>query len=165
MQWIESVNGVAILIGIIIAVYNVNAWRREYTGKRRIDLAEDALALFYEAVDAINHIRSPLSWSSEQEDIERAPGESEESWRAKKQASVVFQRFKHYEELFNKIHAMRYRFMAQIGKEEAKPFDDLRTVVNEIIHSARTLAQLWERRDFNPLKRTNVIMNRWRSMS
>lgn len=43
---------------------------------------------------------------------------------------------------------MRYRFMAQIGKDKAKPFDDLRDITNEIIISARMLARLWARDHF-----------------
>ncbi len=38
---------------------------------------------------------------------------------------------------------MRYRFMAQIGKDKAKPFDDIRGITNEIVIAARILARLW----------------------
>jgi hypothetical protein len=45
------------ILVLLLAVYGVDSWRREHPGKRRIELAEDTLALFYEAVDAIRHIR------------------------------------------------------------------------------------------------------------
>ena len=38
--------------------------------------------------------------------------------------------------------------MAQIGKQEAQPFDELRNVINEIIGSARVLSRLWPRSHF-----------------
>jgi len=38
--------------------------------------------------------------------------------------------------------------MAQIGKEKAEPFEELRNIVNEIFISARMLSQLWSRRHF-----------------
>lgn len=45
MDWLE----VLTQISILVAIYGINAWRREYVGKRQLELAEDSLALFYEA--------------------------------------------------------------------------------------------------------------------
>ena len=148
MDWIQLLGQVSILIAVWVAIYGIDSWRREHTGKRQIELAEDALALFYEASDAIKHMRHPLSLSSETESIERGKSENDAQFQARKNASVVFKRYNDHQELFNKLHAMRYRFMAQFGKEKAKPFDDLRSIVNEITGSARTLARLWSRENF-----------------
>lgn len=149
MEWIEPLKNVSILIGVWVAIYGIDSWRREHTGKRQIELAEDTLALFYEAVDVIKHIRHPASFSNETEDIERKPRETDSEYQARKNASIVFNRYNNHQELFNKLHAMRYRYMAQIGKEEAKPFDDLRAVINQITFAARMLATLWPRDYFN----------------
>ena len=148
MDWIELLKQVSILIAAWVAIYGIDSWRREHTGKRQIELAEDTLALFYEASDAIKHIRHCFSLSSETEGIERGGKETDSEYQARKNASVVFKRYNDHQELFNKLHAMRYRFMAQIGKEKAKPFDDLRSIVNEITLSARILARLWARDQF-----------------
>ena len=43
---------------------------------------------------------------------------------------------------------MRYRFMAQIGKDKAEPFNEIRKIINEITISARMLARLWGRSHF-----------------
>ena len=67
-------------------------------------------------------------------------------------ASVVFKRYNEHQELFNKLHSMRYRYMAQIGRKEAEPFDELRSIVNEIALSARKLARLWARHHFRTSK-------------
>jgi hypothetical protein len=147
MDWflniIRIIQAISIFIGILVAIYGIDSWRREHLFKRRSELAEDTLALFYEAEDAIKHMRSPFSFASETEDLEREEGESEWKFKARQQASVVFYRYKQYQQLFSKIHASRYRFMAQIGKKEAEPFNEIRIIVNEIIHSARTLSRLW----------------------
>jgi len=148
MDWIEVIKHISILIGIWVAIYGIDSWRREHTGKRQIELAEYTLALFYESIDVIKHIRHPFSFAGETEDVERAENESEKAWEARKNASVVFKRYNSHQELFNKLYAMRYRFMAQIGKDKAKPFDDLRDITNEIIISARMLARLWARDHF-----------------
>lgn len=138
----------SVLVAIWVAIYGIDAWRREHVGKRRIELAEDTLALFYEAADAIRHIRHPASFGYETEQVERGENETEAHFRARKNASVVFHRYNQYQELFSTIHASRYRFMAQIGKAEAQPFDDLRGIVNDITMSARLLARYWPRDHF-----------------
>lgn len=136
------------LIGIWVAIYGIDSWRREHAGKRQIELAEETLALFYEAQDVIAQIRHSISWANETAGIERGEQESDEDFKARKSASIVFTRYNEHQELFNKIYSLRYRFMAQIGKEEAVPFDELRAIVQEIFFAARMLAKLWARANF-----------------
>jgi hypothetical protein len=145
MEIASLLKEISLIIGIWVAIYGIDSWRREHTGKRQIELAEETLALFYEAKDVITYIRHPAGYSSETETLERGEGESEKDYKARKQASIVFKRYNEHQELFNKIHSMRYRFMAQIGKEQAQPFDDLRKIINEIFLSARMLSRLWAR--------------------
>jgi hypothetical protein len=149
MDWLELVKQLSIIIAMCVAIYGIDSWRREHVGKRQIELAEDSLALFYEAIDAIKQIRHPASYGHETEDIEKAKRESDKQYEARKSASVVFYRYNQYQELFSKIHASRYRFMAQIGKEESEAFNELRLVTHTIISSARALSRLWARSDFS----------------
>lgn len=129
---IETLNQISLLIGIWVAIYGINAWKVEHIGRRNIDLAEDSLALFYEAEDAIRHIRHPFSFASETDGVRQGENESKTNFEARKNASIVFIRFNEYQELFSKIYATRYRFMARIGKEKAAPFEDLHRITNEI---------------------------------
>jgi len=145
MEWVELIKQLSILIGIWVAIYGLDSWHREHKGKRQMELAEDTLALFFEARDAITHIRHPMSYAHETDDVERIERETEQQWEARKNASVVFTRYNAYQELFSKIRAMRYRFMAQFGQEASKPFDELQSIVGKIIASARTLSRLWAR--------------------
>ncbi len=148
MEWIQVLRDVSVLIGAWVAIYGINSWRREHAGKRRLELAEDALVLFYEARDTIRYIRSPISSSSETEHVEQGKNETKKDWEARKKASVVFKRHNEYQELFSKLHAMRYRFMARFGKKEAEPFEELRRIRNKLLSSARSLARLWAQDEF-----------------
>ena len=148
MELTGILRDISLFIGIWVAIYGIDSWRREHTGKRQIELAEDTLALFYEAVDVIHYLRHPFSFDSETEDIERVDSESEDAYQARKNASVLLKRYNEHQELFGRIHAMRYRFMVQIGKEEAKSFDELRRITIELITSARRLSRLWARSHF-----------------
>jgi len=147
-MWIEIFQSIIALLGIYTALYGIDSWRREHTGKRKIELAENSLALFYEAQDAIKHMRYPISRGNETENIEKGEKETQKQFEARKNASVVFKRYNDHQETFNKLHSMRYRYMAQIGKVEAEPFDELREIVNEIMLSAKRLARLWAQDHF-----------------
>ena len=142
---LESVSVIiASAIASFTVIYGVNAWRREYIGKRKLELAEEVLALFYEARDVISYIRNPFSFGGEGSTRMAAENESAEEKRINDQAYVVFERYNNRQELFNKLYSMRYRYMAQFGKDSAKPFDDLNKIVHEIFASARMLSHYWK---------------------
>lgn len=139
----ELISNISVVIASCVAIYGINAWRREFRGKRRIELAEDVLALFYEAQDVIRAIRSPLAFGGEGSTRKPQDNETPKVKKARDDAYVVVERYQKRQELFSKIHSMRYRFMAQIDCEAAKPFEDLRGIVNELFGAARRLARLW----------------------
>lgn len=148
MLLIELIKLLPIIIASAVALYGINAWRREHIGKRRLELAEDTLAMFYEARDAISHIRAVWGMSIEADNLVREDKETDDQFEARKRAAVTIFLYKEHQELFSKIHATRYRFMAQIGIPEADPFEKLRLIENEILLGARALARRWSRTNF-----------------
>jgi len=130
---------IAAFVASIVAIYGINTWRREFLGKRRIELAEDVLALFYEVKDAIAGIRNPFSFEGEGSTREPIKGEAPEQKKARDRAHIVFERYKKREEVFSKLYSMRYRFMAQIGKDKAQPFEEIHKIIVEIFTAARRL--------------------------
>jgi hypothetical protein len=148
MDWMELIKNISIIGASWTAVYGIDQWRREHRGKREAELAEEVLSLFYEAQDAIRHIRNPFTFGGEGSSRKGGENETPEEKDAFDKAYVVFERFNTHLELFNKIHAIRYRFMAQFGVDAARPFDDLRIITSEIQVSAQMLAQLWARQNW-----------------
>jgi hypothetical protein len=136
------------------AIYGINAWRREYVGKRKIELAEEVLVLFYEAKEIIAYMRHPTSYSSEVDEIKKLSNETEEEWNCRKNSLVPLKRLQEHKESTNKLRSLRYRFMAIVSKEDAKPFDDLQKVINEILLAANRLSRLWRAR--NPLDEKTI---------
>ena len=61
-QFFQSVS---IIVASLAAVYGFDAWRREFIHKRRVELAELVLELFYKARDVIFEIRSPFGYARE----------------------------------------------------------------------------------------------------
>jgi len=148
MTVLNTLETISIIVASLIAsgavVYGINTWRREYIGKRRLELAEEVLALFYEARDAIRSIRNPFGEAGEGSTRKSAASETPEEKQINDNAYVAFERYNKRQDLFNKIHSMRYRYMAQFGKDSAKPFDDLGGMVNDILRSASILPHYWK---------------------
>ncbi len=144
---ISTLQSISVILASVITagtvIYGISAWRREYVGKRKLELAEEVLALFYEARDAIRFIRNPVSFVGEGGTRNASPTEGPEEKQINDNAYVAFERYNKRRDLFNKLHAMRYRYMAQFGKDAAKPFDDLSKVVSDIFTSAHMLPHYW----------------------
>ena len=143
MDFTNILQSISVIIAAIVVIIGVNAWRREYIGKRNVDLAEEVLALFYEARDVIRSIRNPFGFSGEGSTRNSGPNESPQEKEINDRAHAVFERYGKRQDLFNKLYSMRYRYMARFGKDSAKPFDDLNNIVSEIFSSARMLAYYW----------------------
>jgi len=101
------------------------------------------LCLFYEARDALQHIRNPFSHGNEGSSRKADEKETPEQKEAYDRAYVLFERFNTHLELFNKMHSIRYRFMAQFGVDAGKPFEDFRRTLNTMQASAQAFAKAW----------------------
>ncbi len=141
-EWAQIAQSASLILASLFAIYGIDAWRREYVGKRRIELAEEVLALFYQARDAIEAIRSPFGFGGEGSSRKPGPNERPEHKEALDQAYVLIERYAKHTELFARIHSLRYRVMAQLGTDAAAPFLELNRIVNELILSAHKKARL-----------------------
>lgn len=155
MQIIQFLANMATLVAACVAVYGIHKWRAEHRGAKQIDLAEETLASFYNAQDALAYVRNIAGFSSETEGVVRGEHESEKDYNARKNAAVVFKRFQDQHEVFSKLHALRYRFMATFGKSAAKPFDELNEIVWDVKRAAMRLGRLWARDYFATEEQAN----------
>lgn len=153
MECVKILESLAVIAASGVAIWGINSWRREMRGRKEYELAEEVLALFYEAKDKISVIRSPFGYIGEGENRKERPNETPEEKRALNDAYVVFERYQKNQETFNRLHALRYRFMAIFGEDKVKPFYDLNNIVNEIFTAARMLGRLWHMRSQTHLPR------------
>lgn len=135
-SWLDVVQAGAVIVASLVALYGINSWRREYVGKRRMELAEEVLAMFYEAKDALHDVRAPFSFHGEGSSRVPGPNESPERKKNLDYAYVTFERLKAASELFSRLFGARYRFMAAFGRRAGVPFYEL----NRLIHELRTMA-------------------------
>jgi hypothetical protein len=84
---------VAVMAACWAIISGVGAWKREFIGKRKIELAEETLAAYFEIKDAIAFIRSPFSSNTEGDTRERSPNESDAERQLLDRGFIVFERY------------------------------------------------------------------------
>jgi hypothetical protein len=104
--WLDLVRTIALVGAAGVAVYGIDAWRRELSGKRKYELAEEVLALFYQARDHIAFLRMPFGSTVEGKSRKPVAGETTEQAKARDQAYVVYERYGVARETFTRVHAL-----------------------------------------------------------
>lgn len=137
---------VAVISACWAIISGVGAWKREFIGKRQIELAEQVLAKFFEVKDAIAFIRNPFSSTSEGKSRERSAREIEHESELLDRGYVVVERYAKKEKIFSEFNTFKYKFMASFGPETEEIFASTNKTLNSIFSSARQLAtHYWPR--------------------
>ncbi len=89
----EIIKVVAVVIASFVAIFGITSWRREAKWKRKYELAEEVLSLFYEVRERIESIRSPFSNTQEGKTRKRGENENGEVAEILDNAYVVFERY------------------------------------------------------------------------
>ena len=137
---------VAVIAACWAIISGVGAWKREFIGKRKIELAEDTLAAFFEIKDAIRFIRNPWSSGNEGKSRQRNNSESEEESQLLDRGYIVFERYEAKKDIFNRFNIIKYKFMASFGSETEAIFTDTNKTLNSIFTAANMLSTYyWQR--------------------
>jgi len=137
---------VAVFAACWAIISGIGAWKREFIGKRQIELAEQVLAKFFEVRDAIAFIRNPFSSLSEGSTRERSESESKEQANLLDRGYIVVERYAKKESVVAELNTLKYRFMASFGAGTEGIFLDTNRLLNSIFSSARILAtHYWPR--------------------
>ncbi|HEX4741639.1 MAG TPA: hypothetical protein VH353_09935 [Caulobacteraceae bacterium] len=138
--WVSAIGSVATGLGAGLggwaALRGVNAWRIEALGRRKAELAEEVLAQFYRARDALIWARLPAGGAGT--DVPADDGAQAAARDATAMAAPI-ERLNQASQVFSELQASRYRFMAYFGEDAARPFDDLRKVHNEVVEASARL--------------------------
>ena len=139
--WVQAIASVATGFGAGLggwaALRGVNAWRVEAVGRRKAELAEEVLAQFYRARDALIWARLPAEGAGTQVS---AHGSAESAAQGAAMAAPI-ERLNQASQVFSELQASRYRFMAYFGEDATRPFDELRKVHNEVLEAAARLVR------------------------
>lgn len=139
------IQSICVITASITAIYGISTWRREAKWKRKYELAEEVLSLFYECKEKISIIRSPMSYVGEGKTRKRNENEKAEETEIMDNAFVFIERYEKEKEPFLKLYTLKFRFIAVFGKQANEPFDEIRKIVNEIMSSANKLGKRYWR--------------------
>jgi hypothetical protein len=145
-QFLSVVTTVTVVIGALVACRGINSWRNEMVGRRRAEIAEETLALFYEAQRILEHARMPLTFEGEGKTRPRKPSEEDPSSTTSYLDSlfVPVERTNKFAEFWGKFDSQKYRFRALFGSEQ--PFLDLAATRNTVVFSAHRLIEMHRER-------------------
>ncbi len=124
-------------------------WRAETIGKRRIELAEEAIDLFSQLPGAFLYVRNPFSFSNEGKTIAQT-GESVNV------DHVALERLQKCDDLFGRVQAIRHKFIAYFGDESRASFDVVERTRREILaaaHSWRLCDDVSSRKNAESIRR------------
>jgi hypothetical protein len=137
----DIIQSLSVIIASVVAIYGISSWRREATWKRKYELAEEVLALFYECKEKFQIIRSPAGHSLEGNTRKRADNETPDETQRLDNAYVFIERYEREKESFIKLWSLKFRFMTIFGKEAGQPFDEIRKILYSIFFAASKLGQ------------------------
>ena len=141
---LHILQSISIIIACWVAIIGINAWRREFIGKRRIELAEEVLGAFFAVKDAVDYIRSPVSHSDEGSTRQKQNYETSEETKILNRAFIVFERYGKQKDVFNRFAVLKYRFMASFGEDKESMFDKTTQILNRILVASEALGTYWQ---------------------
>ena len=146
------IQSISIIIASSVAIWGINSWRREAKWKRKYELSEEVLALFYECREKFQVIRSPFGHSMEGKSRKRNENESPQESERLDSAYVFIERYEKEKEPFIKLMPLKFRFMTLFGKEAGEAFDEVRRILNKIFFAANSLGQRYWRNQGKPFQ-------------
>ena len=139
---LSIIQSLGIIIASGVAIWGINSWRRQAKWKRKYELAEEVLASFYESHHSIRLIRSPIERMDEGASRQKKPGESAKETDVLNAAFVSRERFENNRKPLERLHALKYRFIALYGLEFEKHFDIFAQIMNDIFFAADDIAMV-----------------------
>lgn len=141
-EFLDIIKSAGVIIASVVAIWGINSWRREAKWKRKYELAEEVLASFYEAHQAIQIIRSPFGYGNEGSSRPKNEKETEQESHIYDKAFVSRERFERNKTSFDKLKSLKFRFIAIHGKEYEKYFDEFTQTVNRIFWASDQIAMV-----------------------
>lgn len=146
IEFATIAQAIAVISACWAIISGVGAWKREFIGKRKIELAEETLAAFFEIKDAISFIRNPWSSGKEGSTRNRAANERDAESQLLDRGYIVFERYESKKDIFVRFNTLKHKFMAMFGTGTENIFKDTNQTLNSIFASANMLAtHYWQR--------------------
>lgn len=97
----------SIVLTSIFAVRGLTAWRDQLIGKRKFEVAEEALMTFALAKEALRAVRAPISWSDEGLELMKQTGVASGDYMKYQAHYAILQRLRTHSERFAKLATVK----------------------------------------------------------
>ena len=119
--------------GIYVAINGLNAWKREMTGKRDIELCQKVIELFYEADHKIETLRFPGVYPAEGDSRPKIGPEPEDDTRRRNILYAPLERINNQMDFWSEFFSYKFRMRALFGESAVEAF----ALVDEALRSFR----------------------------
>lgn len=136
---IDMLPGASIAVAVYFGVQGLRAWRAQVVGKRKFEVAEEALVSFARASDALKFVRNIASNSNEGATREKEPDETPDETRRRNANFVPLERLNAASEQFAPLRKTQLLCRYHFGPEAAAQFDAIFSARGAIIVGARML--------------------------
>jgi len=130
-----TVTLVGFIVTALIAYFgfrNFERWKREQLEERRMEVAFEALELAYKTKHAFEHIRSPLIYDYEWEDMPQVPGDTDDKRRRRGSYYAIAKRLGANKEFFDAVWKAHAKCMAIFGPHAEEIFLELHKARRQI---------------------------------
>lgn len=121
---------VTLFIGLV-------GWRLQLIGKRKTELAEEALLAFAQAADAVRAIRSPGGFSNEGEAVREELGKPKDEELSGESYHVTLWRIRQHRAKFEGLRRVQLLCKYHFGDDAEAAFAELNDALNKIVVAAR----------------------------
>lgn len=130
---LTQLDGISNLGLLILAGLGLNSWYKEYKYKKRSELAEEILCMFYQMQDVISWVRCPLALHYEMTEIKNQLGPASDCDANEKYAYLVPKlRIQEKRDFISSFYALKYPAKVKLNKELAPCFDIVKKYINSI---------------------------------
>jgi hypothetical protein len=134
--------GGAACVGAYAALRGLHKWQEETTGKRRAEVAEEALCSFLHVRRVFAGVRARTLRINEGSTRKPELHETPELKSQRDRYFAVIERLARAQDQFINLDKLRYTFETYFGKDAAQPFDMIGEVYTTLGSSAEILIQI-----------------------
>lgn len=134
------------IVTVCLAIVGLHAWHRQLIAKRRFEVAEEALAAFYSAENALKYIRSPFARSSEGKTRPRQSNETPEQLEHRDSLFVPIERVNNASDAFVKVEKAAVLVEIHFGSGATVYLRTLLAARSQVVHAAGMLSRQRESR-------------------
>ncbi|MXY38636.1 MAG: hypothetical protein F4160_10450 [Rhodospirillaceae bacterium] len=134
---LDFLQTIAVVAAAVVAFVGIRSWRRELLGRRRSEIAEQAIVVASSVKDAFNYVRSPAGYKGEGQSRNREEDEKERMSERLDQDFVPIERLNKFTDEFAQLRSTMLLCKAHFEEGVTEPFDELFRIRSEIIRAAR----------------------------